>query len=198
MTTTTIRPEIASMEPTALLRSDPDDGMHPYLWYRAADDTLGIDIQHQAWSKVSADVFDGHVRRWWLPSNVDAARLTERIHAGELEPLLARLRAGYRRWRTGGIEIGLYGDDGAYAQQEIHDWCRTLDTLPEPDNVWHAADWLYGLDSDVLGVTAEMTDEEVDALALDIERTTEREHQVMLRDTGPYLRDRRDDLRSGD
>jgi len=115
---------------------------------------------------VPLDMFNGHVLRWDIPSMKEKPA---NALLAAIAPIAQRIVDGYdAQWR-GHEAVATYTSDASDAQIEIDALCHSVD---EADRivVWTAAELLGPLGSDEvqareLGITAESTDEELDAIA---------------------------------
>ena len=149
---------------------------------------------------VPSAVWHGHVVRWNIePLRADCANaLLE-----DLASLAARMVAGYSSRWNGSNHVASLTDDAREAHDAIE---RLCDQAGHDDaarlHVWAAADWFAPLGTHsrcaaALGILAETTDEELDAIAeretRDAESTTECDRlegcEEFLRDVRATLRD---------
>jgi len=139
------------------------------LRYDPEENSALLTTNPEIGNAVPMSVWHGLVRSYCVPV-VPTSSAAEQL-VQDLLPLLARVRAGYScRW-DGSNHIGSLDDDATRAEEEIEAsisaW--TLDLSPaETVCEWDAGDWYGGLGlagaAAELGITAEMTDEDVERI----------------------------------
>ena len=128
--------------------------LRPVEWHQSQDHEMTFDVYHRRTLE-------------WASSNVSAvvadADLVRNL-ADKLQPLLARVAAGFSIKWNGSNNVGTLTEDAQAASEEITNIMERLDTedWSTPQNVWDALQWL---DLFYHGVTADTTDEEIQEAA---------------------------------
>jgi hypothetical protein len=140
-------------------------------------------------------VWHGRTLRWSIPA------LTESAAEGlllDLIPLAQRIVDGYEcRW-DGSNHVGRLTEDAREAAEAIRDLCDRNWSEGEVLSVWDASDWYAQCGSGAylageLGLTAETTDAELDAI---VEREEDQASPARIEGIEAFLRDLRDELRA--
>lgn len=151
--------------------------------------TLHASYNAEIGNAIPFSVYHGHDRRYGIPClTADAANeLME-----EILPLAQRVVDGYSRHWDGNNHVARMTDDADAAEQEIEDIINAL-SVDETNGVTgrSAGDWMSGGDCPV---TADMTDDELEAIASQLDDEAA-EHHVVLSDTIEWLTERRQSLR---
>ena len=184
-------------DPFGLVEADPVTGPEAtkaiYLQLDTRDGEIGLGTRSHAENAVPINVYHGIVRRYYLPQNVDAKRLTDDINSGVFDDLFRRIVDGSEVVWDGQNHVCRMTDDAYAADQELSE--RLMDYPYTHEGVISARDWLReAYETGDLGLTAETTDEELEALAerLDAEA---REEGIKLLHTLETLEEWRDELR---
>lgn len=144
-----------------------------------------------------AEEFYGVVRTWTLmrgPAELDVAALrADLAPGGRLHQLMDRVSAGLAaEYDQRGNWRGTLTDDAAEAETELDRHFEDAD-YGSGREVWDADEWIGA--TDIEGLSADTTDEELEALVEDIEAEAE-DDAVVLMDTERALSRRRENLRA--
>lgn len=187
---------IAPLEPTDLIELDRSAGcVAPKKQIFCLDTETGeawITSRRQSDTAVPMRVWHGFIREWEIPVTADAKALSEAINAGQLDALLTRIIEGSETVWDGNNHVRRYGEDAAQAAEEVEKWFQGWEGTLE-GGLWDSGDW-FG-DYPPEEVTADSTDDELDALAKRLEEEAEREG-VVLAYTREYLAGLREQLRN--
>jgi hypothetical protein len=136
-----------------------------YVELDCEDDTLTAAYNGEIGNAVPITVWHNRCLRWPIPALREGAALELLT---ELLPICERIVAGYESVWDGSNHVGKYTDAAEDAASEAHDLCR--DAFDDTDThlqVWEAGDWLAGLgtralQAEQLGITATMSDAELE------------------------------------
>src|SRR5690606_40606943 len=135
-----------------------------YLALDTRDGSIWLSTRAQADNTVPMEVWHGIVRRYYLPANVDAQRLTQEINSGAFDSLFERIVDGSEIVWDGQNLVCRMTDDAYAADRELGE--RLMDYPYTHEGAIFAGYWLwYAYANGDLGLTAETTDEELEALA---------------------------------
>lgn len=165
-----------------------------HIEMRPGDDDVALYVKH-TYNHDNLWTFAhhyGHILRWTLQYTVDPVALTAAINAGEITPLLERIRAGYDTRVENGNVVATYTDDASTAIAELDTWFDDAPLL-RGENAGYiaAADW-FAID-DPEGLTADTTDAELADIVADCEDFA-RSENAYVDDIAEYLADRRQQL----
>lgn len=174
-----------------------------WLWLDCASRKLSCRCASRDRTGMPAGVWHGLTLRWQLPAlTADAANAL----MSDLADAAGRVCDGFERAWDGHNFVGRYDEDARAAQDEIERAIERREPWSphEVIEMWDAADWLGALGSLAqqgaeLGITADTTDDELDAVAARVEgEAAEDGHRVRdveehLRDIVRQLRDERDE-----
>lgn len=156
--------------------------------------TLYAEVNPEIGNAVPFAVWHGHRQRWGIPVlTADSAnKLLKRI-----APLAEAVCEGYERVWDGRNHVAEFTEEAQEAIDAIREICERAWDHGDTVNVWEAADWLGGIGSDdtqrrVLGITAETTDDELDAIVQKLEEEAEDEN-VMVDNLDRYVTRLRDE-----
>ena len=129
--------------------------------------TLSAEPNTEIGNAVPLDVHHGHRIRWTIPA-LKARRANELL--SEIAPLAERVVAGYYKVWNGSNTVAEYNDDASEAIREIEREIQLWDTTDCRLSVLDASTYYEPLGSKLvqareLGITAETTDEQLDAIA---------------------------------
>lgn len=139
-------------------------------------------------------VWHGVVRRYTIPPlRADAAnRLLE-----EIAPVAQAVLDGATVEWDGSNMVGQLTESASLAEEEIErlhiERAEARDY--EIIQVWDAADWLQEDDYESLGITPEMTDDDLEEIAEDIRANASAEGVELIENLIEYLQEKRDDCR---
>jgi len=164
------------------------------LWFDPSDGALQTAMRYSI-DGTPAAIYCGRVFSWTIPHGTDPRRFTREINTGSLDALLDRIVAGYDKSSSGRPVLS---GDAWYAHQEIGEWIASWEwTLPgENAGLVDAYDWFEGSSSsdfETLGLRSDSADDELAALAAQLDENA-RQESVVLTGTVEYLRRCRDDL----
>lgn len=160
---------------------------------------LGAEYNPEIGNAVPGAVYHGHVQAWSIPCLRESAAnaLLE-----EIEPLAARVVAGYSSEWNGSNHVASFDDDAQEAIEAIEAICDAAD-VSDGVRAWDAGDWLTASGNtrrevvrSQLGITAETTDEELAAIETRVEaEAVETGEADVLTGTRRYLESLRDEAR---
>lgn len=158
-----------------------------YIELDCRNNSLAACYNHEIGNAIPFSLYHGHDRRYGIPCiTADAANdLME-----ELLPLAERVVAGYRSEWDGHNHVARLDADAIAAEEEIERMIAERDFENDGVSTWDASEWLDGSD---LPITAATTDEEIAAMAYDIEEEASCERIILIA-TVKYLERRREDL----
>lgn len=159
-------------------------GDYPALW---------VSLWHQFETGIPAPEYLGWWIAWTLSPRIDAQRLTQRLNAGEADPYLAQIAGGFSRVWDGHNWRGRLTGEAASAVEGLRQWLDACAMLDELAGLYDAADWFPP--GEPLPVTASTTDDELAAIAGEIEAEARAVSGAVLVGTAAYLREARDRLR---
>ena len=154
--------DFCQVDPSA----NPVQPMEVYLEFDPQEGALSIDMRHTI-DGTPMRAWHGIVRRYPVPARVNAVDLAEDINAGVCDHLLDAIRGGHTVEWDGSNHIGRLTQAAQDAELGL---CALLEEY-EDDSVgglWDAGEWLYDIRHD-LGITADTTDNELQALATKLE-----------------------------
>lgn len=139
-------------------------------------------VNPEVGNAIPYSVHHGHVQRWCIPSL--KARAANELLA-EIEPFARVVVAGYSSVWDGHNHVAEFSDAAEDAGEVVEKMC---DEISEDHGeaecvcVWDAADWFDGhgnkrVQAQYLGISAETTDEQLDAL-VDVEMQRARDEGV--------------------
>ncbi len=149
---------------------------------------------------VTSDVANGHTQCWEIaPLKADAANAL----LDEIAPLAARVVAGYSSEWDGSNHVAEFDGDAEDAIETIEALCekiRDRDDDSEKISVWQASDWFggvgdYAAQRRALGIGANTTDDELDAILAREETIAEGDGIDVLEGASGHLKSLRDDAR---
>jgi len=166
----------------AYVELDPEAGTLDAAWNPVIGTAVPMDVWHHRRIRSS------------VRNDISEAALLELLEA--IRPLAERIEAGYDRHWDGHNHVGRYDEDAEAAIDEIRELCEAIDD-DDCDLVWDAGEWLSSCSPADLGVTADTTDEQLAAIAADLEDDAEINfgRRVRLENTEIALRDKRDEAR---
>ncbi|HEY3363929.1 MAG TPA: hypothetical protein VGK74_02600 [Symbiobacteriaceae bacterium] len=184
---------VDSMVPAGLIQVDgsanPVAAMAILLCLDTRDGSAWITHRNQCENGVPSTVYHGLVLEWSIAVTTDAQRFAADINTGELDALLTRIVVGASTRWNGNNTVGVLSDDARGAGEAVEQWLNDWDgTMPESGGLWEAGDWFQ---DGVEGFRADMTDEELAALADSLDREALADN-VVLADTLQHLRHLRD------
>lgn len=185
-------------DPNALCSPDysaaPIRPCEPYLELDTRDGTLYIGTQHQCENMIPFSVRYGICRRYDIPYDIDAERLTTAINNGEFDELFERIYVGTDYEWDGNNYVAELSDDARNAEDELQDLIDEIAAAGISAALWAAGDWLAAIDvAAEFGITVDTTDAELKAIATRIEDEAAQE-RVVVYDTEEYLQDVRQNL----
>ena len=175
-----------------------------WLWLDCASRTLSCRCASRDRTGMPAGVWHGLALRWQLPAlTADAANALME----DVADAAARVCEGFERAWDGHNFVGRYNDDARDAQDEISRAIERREPWDPRDVIdpWDAADWLRALgglarQGAELGITADTTDDELDAIAARVEEEAAADGQRVrgvrehLQCIARQLRDERDEV----
>lgn len=140
--------------------------MTPYLFLDLDDPgELWVSLRYQS-DGIPERVWNGVVRQYQLPENVDAIALTAAIDDGELDELLDRIVDGAETYWDGSNWKGRLNEDAAAAEAELRDRLYSDCAYTIPGGGLYEADvWFVDNEPIDLDITADTTDEALAAFA---------------------------------
>ncbi len=135
-------------------------------------------------------VYHGRIRRYSLPVPLKADAANELME--ELMPLFERVCDGFETVWNGNNTVGKLTDDAIAAEEEIEKITDAIDAESSGIAYWDVADYLQDADLDI---TAETTDEELEAKATEWEEYAEGEDVAINGDVLEYLTEKRDEMK---
>ena len=166
-----------------------------YLQLDCEAETLSAEVDGSIGPGTPFRVWHGRTLRWAIPA------LTTEAAEGLLEeilPLAQRVVEGYQcRW-DGSNHVGRLTEAAAEAAEAIRDLCDRNWSESEVLSVWEASDWYGQCGSGAylagqLGLTAETTDEQLDAI---VEHEETEASPARIEGVDRFLRDLREELRA--
>lgn len=159
-------------QPTAFCVADPTTNpTRPMTHFLTLDTRDGVVDIVEAYSTDGYPLAAraGHVRRYAIPHTTDAAALTTAVKDGEFTRLLERVRSGAELVWDGNNYVTRVTDHVTTAEMKIREKIREHDMDTEFGGLWDAWDWVQGIDPADLGITADSTDEQLEAVAQELE-----------------------------
>ena len=166
-----------------------------YVQLDCESETLSAEVDGSIGPGTPFRVWHGRAIRWAIP-----ALTTEAAEAllEEILPLAQRVVEGYEcRW-DGSNHVGKLDEDAQEAAEAIRDLCDRDWSEWEVLSVWDASDW-YGQCGGgeylarQVGITAETTDEQLDAI---VEHEETEASPARIEGIEAFLRDLREELRA--
>lgn len=205
-TTDTTEITIEPVEGDDLYDHDPYRGSSTgaWLWLDCASRTLSCRCASRDRTGMPAGVWHGLTLRWQLPAlTADAANALME----DLADAAARVCDGFERAWDGHNFVGRFDEEAREAQDEISRAIERREPWDPRDVIepWDAADWLGALGNlarqgEELGITADTTNDELDAIAARVEEDAAADGQRVrdviehLRRIARQLRDERDEV----
>jgi len=155
--------------------------------------TLSASYDTEIGNALPSAVWHGRVRWYGLPTlRADAAN----VLLDRLVPLAVRVCDGYEKVWDGHNWTGTLDADAHEAEETIADLCDEASRCGDEIVVWDAADWLdRSLHTpEGFGLRADMTDDEVSALAERLQGEAQAEDVDYVEGLDAHLREWRDDL----
>jgi hypothetical protein len=164
-----------------------------YLYIHLPDRTVWADYASEIGYGMTTDVYHGHTLRYRLASPYVSADAVNDLY-DEIGPLASSLADMYSSRWDGNNHVGGYSDpqEAARISEEIELLCAECGSGSiDCDQVYDAEDWMEGGDPADDGLTADMSDADVEALAKLITDTAA-EDRIRVLDMYEYLIERRD------
>jgi hypothetical protein len=166
-----------------------------YVQLDCEAETLSAEVDGSIGPGTPMRVWHGRAIRWSIPA------LTESAAEGllfDLIPLADEVIAGYSCEWDGSNHVGRLTEAAAEAAEAIRSLCDRNWSESEVLSVWDASDWYAQCGSGAylageLGVTAETTDAELDAI---VEREEDQASPARIEGVERFLRDLREELRA--
>lgn len=174
---------------------DPTQPQAAYVSIRPSERTLEYETIPTSEAAVPRAVWTNFKIRLPLPALVDAARLTEKILAGDYDDLLTRIADGFTERRSPvGTIMGHVTEDARAAITALEGRLRDALTLQEGSGIYGAADYWAKSYQDDMRIRADMTGLELQAIAA-AEEDIARRNGVILIDAFYTLHEIREALR---
>ena len=161
-----------------------------YVYLDCKREKLYADTSAEIGSGMPSDVWHNHTLRWRIPAlRPEAANAL----LAQIEPLATQVVSGYEDCWDGHNHVGVYSKDAEAAREAIEALCENSFADESAQlNVWEAADWMASTGScqhqcTDLGITAETTDEALDAIEAKLTKEAE-DDDVTLDGLDAYLR----------
>jgi hypothetical protein len=122
------------------------------LWAEACSGRNGVPVKeyHRVWLT-------------WSIERLKASVANDLL--AEIAPLAQRILGGFEATWDGHNHVGEYTTEAETASDDINELCLRCNDPTDCLQVWDAFDWLNDLSAAALGITAETTDDDLDAIA---------------------------------
>jgi hypothetical protein len=155
-----------------------------------SDHTVDVDT-YSPGQGTSSRIWHGEVCTIGLPDCADGDDVTATLRRDDVQALIARVFEGSDVERDNSYNwVGSLTADAESALDELSSILSNVDTV----DCWLAGDWLAQTSDKELGITADTTDEEIEAIAADLEIAAKSDSIFLLDSTDRDLTWRRDRL----
>src|SRR5690606_1337591 len=110
-------------------------------------------------SSIPMEVWNGMILRWRLPLSTDGEALSGAIADGEFDDLLDRIVAGFSSEWDGSNWVGHLSQDAVSAREAMYE--RINGFVDNAIGVWEADEWFLHTTNEELGLSPDMTDEDL-------------------------------------